>query len=72
MKTKKVMEIDCNGVWLVAIYDTSEKFNKFKLYQKYYDGRTHKRLLHKYANMQSVLCAVSRIDLFGIENLEVV
>ena len=63
-KTRKVMEIASNGVWVKVIRKEGEKYNKFCLYSCWYDGGEHRKLITKYANMESVLLCLAKLPQF--------
>lgn len=67
-KTRKVMNIEANGVWLTCIYRYDAKMNKYYLYQNWWDGGEHKRLVAKFANFQSVLLACANVSQFKLES----
>ena len=54
-KTYQVMNVDCKGIKLICIYDTTAKWNPYKLYQKSYDNGWHRKKITEYTDFQSVL-----------------
>ena len=66
-KTRKVMDIQTNGVWIKVIRKESEKYNKYCVYSCWYDMGEHRRLVAKYANMQSVLLTLAQLPQFRTE-----
>ena len=67
-KTRKVMNIQTNGVWLTCIRHEDAKNNKYYLYTNWYNVGEHKRLIAKYANFQSVLLACASVTRFQNED----
>jgi len=57
-KTRKVLSINENGIHLECIKDNAEKYNPFKLYRVWWDGGWHRKLIDKFADIQSVICEV--------------
>lgn len=53
--TRKVMTLDDGKRSLFCTYDNSDKFNPYRLYVKWFDGRWHRKMIVKYADMSSVV-----------------
>lgn len=66
-KTRKVMDIQTNGVWIKVIRKESEQYNKYCVYSCWWNGGEHRKLLAKYANMQSVLLTLANVPQFRTE-----
>lgn len=54
-KTRKCMEINVEGICIVCIFDLRTGRNPYKLYLKWYDGKTHRKKVAEYENFMSVL-----------------
>lgn len=54
-KTYKVMDIDYKGIKIVCIYDSTAKYNPFKLYERWYGNGWHRKKIVEYTDFQSVL-----------------
>lgn len=61
MKTRKLLDINHNGVHLVCIHrDKPGEANPFRLYQISYDGFSfHRKQIVKYGDFQSVLWCIA-------------
>ena len=54
-KTRKVLDICVEGVWLECIFDTRTKRNPYKLYRCLWDCGKHRKKLEEYGNFVSVI-----------------
>ena len=54
-KTRKCMEICVEGICVVCIFDLRTRRNPYKLYLKWYDGKTHRKKVAEYGNFISIL-----------------
>jgi len=59
--TRKVMTINEKGLHLECIKDDSDKVNPYRLYRVWWDQWNHRRLIAKYADMNSILYAVLQV-----------
>ena len=59
MKTVKVLHIDLGGIETTCVKHLEDKNNPFWLYAEWYDGKQHRKLIAKYADMVSVLCHIT-------------
>lgn len=59
--TRKVMTINEKGLHLECIKDNSDKVNPYRLYRVWWDQGNHRRLIAKYADMNSILYAVLQV-----------
>ena len=51
--TLKIGELDTIVGLFVIIYDSADKYNHYKIYQKWYDKGWHRKLVEKYADLYS-------------------
>lgn len=74
-KSTQVMKVKCCGAWYTVVYKHTEVFNRFWLYEhhwaydKYLRRYESKTIVDKYANMQSVMCFLSRDPDFRKEEI---
>jgi len=59
MKTVKLAEINLGGMTATCIKQLDGSVNPYWLYANWYDGKSHRKLIAKYADMVSVLCHVT-------------
>ena len=59
--TRKVMTINEKCLHLECIKDDSDKVNPYRLYLVWWDQGNHRRLIAKYADMNSILYAVLQV-----------
>ena len=62
-KTRKILTINENGLHLECIKDYSDKVNPYRLYRVWWDQGNHRRLIDKFANLQSVICEIYDISI---------
>lgn len=62
-KTRKVLEINENGLHLECIKDYTSKYNPYRLYRVWWDGGWHRNLLVKYAEFDSVLWHIAQMTI---------
>ena len=54
-KTRKVLDISVEGVWLECILHLDTNKNPYKLYRCWYDCGKHRKKLSEYQNFVSVI-----------------
>ena len=62
-KTRKVLEINENGLHLECIKDYNAKYNPYRLYRVWWDGGWHRKLIDKFGDFQSVVAEVYDISI---------
>lgn len=56
-KTRKVLDINVEGVNFICIYAAHADRNKYRLFKRWFEnGRWHRRKVEYYGNFVSVLC----------------
>lgn len=55
-KTRKVLDINVEGIWWICVFDLRAKTNPYKLYRKWYENGWHRKKVEEYGNFVSVLC----------------
>ena len=56
-KTRKVMDINVEGINFICIYAVHAPVNKYRLYKRWYEnGSWHRQKVEYYGNFISVLC----------------
>lgn len=52
---RKIGELNAGTKTFVLYYDTKSEYNRFRLYEKYWENYgTHRKLIEKYADLFSV------------------
>ena len=54
-KTRKVLDICVEGVWLECVFNLTTKRNPYKLYLSYWDNGKHRKKVAEYGNFVSVI-----------------
>lgn len=57
-KTKKVLDINVEGVNFVCIFAVHTNHNPYMLFIRWYDGGWHRKQLARYQNFVSVICHI--------------
>lgn len=55
MKQRKIMEIN-EGRWHLVCIKAEGVNNPYRLYRVWWDGGNHRKLLAKYADIESIMC----------------
>lgn len=56
MRTKKVLELNDNGIIIECVKDYTQAYNPYRVYRKWWDGGWHRKQMERYSNIESVLC----------------
>ena len=54
-KTRKVLDLCVEGVWLECVLDLKAKRNPYKLYHSHWDKGKHRKKVAEYGNFVSVI-----------------
>ena len=54
-KSWKTMDITISRMRFVCIYDTTKRYNPYRLYKHFYEDGWHRKKIAEYADAESVL-----------------
>ena len=55
-KTRKVLDVNVEGINFICIFDAHAKRNPYRLYRRWYDNGWHREKMEYYGNFVSVIC----------------
>lgn len=66
-QTHQILKMDYKGTVISVVEDSRDKFNPYRIYlhsEAFSNGRwhTHKRMLEKYGDFQSVMCRLAQMQ----------
>ena len=62
-KTRKVLEINEDGIHVVCIKTEADKVNPYKLYKVWWDQGWHRKELTRYGEFKSVLWHIAQLTI---------
>lgn len=62
-KTRKILEINEDGLHVVCIKTEADKVNPYRLYKVWWNGGWHRKLIVKYADFNSVLWHIAQMTI---------
>lgn len=65
MATRKVLEMNENGIHIICIKSEADQYSTYRIYRVWWAGGRHQKQIAKYTDFDSVLRALPFIDVYA-------